>query len=845
MARPRRSTTTPSIGSSRSPTSRQYGVVDASRTAVKFAIPDLDLPGVTWLDGSFYELHDEWYWFRLLNGQTVPGLGTEPVPPGSGPTFATIDEVYAWASARPGRLPLDLRFTAEGERLYSDRYYDLALRDPDKTYGLGTLVRFETDAGDRWVIEMEFSEAATPDSVTKFIDRVAESLPPDIGDELGWVVRSPGQEDVARAMVEEQHPYRDRIVRYSDLVEQGEVDVYNPGLAAGRLRLVEDADDLNSASATDILVMKDVPDWLPPASGMLTSAPQTPLAHVNLLARNRGIPNVSVAGLLDDPAISIAARSRAYAVISAGRDDDLRITLITSEQFEAWNDSRSPQAIVVPPVDVAAMPTVLSLDELAAEIRSEADVEALRPSIGGKSAGFLALIAADGVSTPDHPLAITVAPYVRHLANIEAELESMLADDDFRTDARARFLLLEGPGAYAETYTNDRDAAFASSFADRHQTGPIRTILEADGFIDLFRSLDISDADLDTITDQLRSTFGELAVTQGLRFRSSSSVEDIEGFTGAGLYDSNTGFLDPELQPDEGDHDNTVERTIKKTWASYWSFEAFEERRLENVDHRSGGMGVLVHPRFDDDLENNNGVATLTLLPDGHADRTHVVINVQEGDVSVANPEVESGVLPEQILVRVSSQGGLIQIERQAPSTLVDEGDVVLDDGAVVELLSQLSSVARLWRERVNADLPVEQQVQIVTLDFEFKTMAAGWPALADGSVRPARLVVKQARSLDPGLRGIPAAVLAMPIPRDVLARAILVDEITCDGATGIEVVTGTTMTADVGSLPGWFRFSDTPDALDGDDCVRVTLLSSAERRLLDLLESGEGLEIG
>ncbi len=186
--------------------------------------------------------------------------------------------------------------------------------------------------------------------------------------------------------------------------------------------------------------------------------------------------------------------------------------------------------------------------------------------------------------------------------------------------------------------------------------------------------------------------------------------------------------------------------------------------------------------------------------------------------------------LPEQILVRVSSQGGLIQIERQAPSTLVDEGDVVLDDDAVVELLSQLSSVARLWRERVNADLPVEQQVQIVTLDFEFKTMAAGWPALADGSVRPARLVVKQARSLDPGLRGIPAAVLAMPIPRDVLARAILVDEITCDGATGIEVVTGTTMTADVGSLPGWFRFSDTPDALDGDDCERVTLLSSAER---------------
>ncbi len=823
-----------------------FGVVDASRIAVKFAIPDLDAPGVVWLDGSFYELHDEWYWFRLLNGRSVPGLDTDPVPPGSGPTFSTINEVYAWASARPSDLPLDLRFAADGERLYSDRYYDLALRDRDKTYGLGTLVRFETATGDRWVIEMEFSEAATPDSVTKFIDRVAESLPSDIGDDLGWVVRSPGQEDVARTMVEQNHPYRDRIVRYADLVEQGEVEVYNPGLAAGRLRLIEDADDLNLATSTDILVMERVPDWLPPASGMLTSAPQTPLAHVNLLARNRGIPNVSVAGLLDDPAIAIAARSRAYAVIGAGPDNELRVTLITREQFETWNDLRSPEAIVVPAVDVASMPTVMSLVELAVGIRSEADVEALRPSIGGKSAGFLALIAADGVTTPDSPLAITVAPYVRHLEQVGAELEAMLADDDFRTDARARFLLLEGPGAYAETYTSDRDAAFAVSFDDRQPTGPIRTILDADGFVDLFRSVDMIEADLDTITEALRSNFGELGETQGLRFRSSSSVEDIEGFTGAGLYDSNTGFLKPELQTDEGDHKKTVERTIKKTWASYWGFEAFEERRLENVDHRSGGMGVLVHPRFDDEQEMNNGVATLTLLPEGHDDRLHVLINVQLGDVSVANPAVDTDVLPEQILARVSSQGGLVQIERKASSTLVDDGEVVLDDEAVSELLSQLSAVGRLWRDRVNADLPVEQQVQIVTLDFEFKTMAAGWPALVDGSVRPARLVVKQARSLDPGMRAIPAAVLALPIPRDVLARAILVEEITCDGgATGIEVVTGTTMTSDVGSRPGWLRISETPDALDGDDCERVALVRTPERILLEFLESGDGLEIG
>ena len=84
-----------------------FGVADASRTAVKFAIPDLGSPGVIWLDGAFYELHDEWYWFRLLNGHAVQGLDTEPIPVDSFPKFSTIDEVYAWVPVQmpsPGNI---------------------------------------------------------------------------------------------------------------------------------------------------------------------------------------------------------------------------------------------------------------------------------------------------------------------------------------------------------------------------------------------------------------------------------------------------------------------------------------------------------------------------------------------------------------------------------------------------------------------------------------------------------------------------------------------------------------------------------------------------------------------
>lgn len=825
----------------------QLGRVEGTQTVLKFAIPDLGTPGVVWMDASFYELHDEWYWFHLLNGLPLPGLPTEPISASSG--FESIDEVYEWAEDNRDALPLDLRFSSEG-RLHSNEFYELALRDVDKTYGLGSLIRYRTDSGDRWVVQLEFAEPTTPESIGQFLDRLTETLPTEIAANLRWVPRSPGQGDTATQMELDGDPNADRIVHYRDLAPLGEVVVYNPGVTAGRLRLIEDPEDLNLAQANDILVMEHVPDWLPPATAILTGAPQTPLAHVNLLARNRGIPNLSITGLLESTVVTSAAKRRSYAVVTASASGDFDMALITKAQFDAWNELRDPSQIAVPLVE-ESVATSLSLDDLANSVHSEADVAALRPLIGGKSAGFLALIAAEGVTMPESPLAITVAPYFRHLALVEAELDAVLNNPQFQSEARIRFLLLEGREDYDEVYGTENDAELASDFLSQHADGPVRTVLDADGLMNLFRDAEIEPGDLAEITDAITSNFSSLSELQGLRFRSSSSVEDLEGFTGAGLYDSNTGFLLPELQENQKDHKKTVERTIKKTWASYWSFEAFEERRLENVNHRSGGMAVLVHPRFDDALEDNNGVATLVLLPDANADRAVVTINVQAGDVSVTNPEAGTDVLPEQIIVRIDN-GGALTVERVAPSTLVTSDDVVMDDESVAELVAQLESVAVLWRDRVNGDLEETQQVDVVTLDFEFKHMAAGWPALADGAVLPARLVVKQARSLDPGLRGMSPDVLALPVPRDVLARATLVQRVTCE-VDGIDETSYHLTVSDSASATGagdsiwpdeYFRFPNAAEPASEDSCDRTTLLSSPEQMLVELLASGEGLAL-
>ena len=283
---------------------------------------------------------------------------------------------------------------------------------------------------------------------------------------------------------------------------------------------------------------------------------------------------------------------------------------------------------------------------------------------------------------------------------------------------------------------------------------------------------------------------------------------------------------------------------LKKTWASYWGFEAFEERRREGVDHRSGGMAVLVHARFDDPLELANGVFTLTVLPHVAADTYIMTIKVQDGDVSVTNPDL--GALPEEIAVRVDAAGG-IEITRLARSNLVGPSARVLSDAQVTELFQQGREVTLRWRRRVNASLPAAQEIETLTLDFEFKGMAAGWLALKPGiGTNPERLIIKQGLTLEPSLRNIPGSVQALAIPRDILARARLVTRVTCLGdATTIQVLTDPLFVPDVGFGTEPFFIGDAAHTVESDDaCVREIIYGTPDHYLIEMLEAGTLLNL-
>ena len=783
-----------------------YAGSEQSPAQVKFIVPDVRgaVGVVHYEEPGFYDLHDEWAWFRLLNGHDVPGLGL--VPRNLGRTFATVAEIIAWAKKQPPTsLPAGLQWTKDG-RLYLKRFYDRAF-GPLRTFGLGSVLHYPPNPArvlpdEVWAFELEYTDFGpggedtttlkgfliaalkrleAPPMVEAFFRRLEATLPPEVAPKLVWLTRSTWQHEIVAVMKADGSPYADRVVTYADLVVPGETEVYNPGVTAGRVRVVQPGEFAGAAlDENTLVVLAEVPDDLPPVAGIVTSVPQTPLAHIGLLARSRGTPNVYVGGATTDQRFDtwdyygkkVAMRATAEGVDFRELSDD---------EWTEYLKLKITPSLAVPMADLASTPLWVSFDGLGLS-----DMAERVPLIGGKAAGFMAL-AGQGFEVPDGVMALTVKAYAQHLAALPFAPADLLADPKFQGDARVRFLALEGEPAFRDEFAALPEdvtwlEGFLTDLADGTIVSPIlQQVLALGGVQRAIEDQPVAPATLAAIEGQLAAHFAFLAPTEGLRFRSSSTAEDVEGFNGAGLYDSNTGYLHPELQPDPDDREKTIAHALKKTWASYWLAGAFEERRAAGIAHLSGRMGAAVHPVFDDADELANGVITLELVrrPDG--DVTLLTVNVQQGSLSVTNPPPGSDAAPEIDTVRREGEAAAL-LTRVQPSTEGMPGQVLLSDAELYDLHERLSALAQLWLDTRNARYPASKQDSTLTLDLEIKRMAQGWPERADDTLTPQRLVWKQVRTLHDPVRA-PADVQAMPVPRDVLGRTVRVVKHTCQGA--------------------------------------------------------------
>ena len=206
----------------------------------------------------------------------------------------------------------------------------------------------------------------------------------------------------------------------------------------------------------------------------------------------------------------------------------------------------------------------------------------------------------------------------------------------------------------------------------------------------------------------------ECPVGRSLRYRSSTNNEDLPGFSGAGLYDSNT-------QKQKETANEGIDKSMKQVFASLWNFRAFTEREFHRIDHLATAMGVLVHPNYSDELAN--GVAA-SFDPVGGLN-SYYYLNTQLGEDLVTNPEANSE--PEEILLHQSGN----YYEILATSNQVAPGTLLMSDAQMKQLAEHLTVIhekfAGLYGSGSNRPFAIEIEFKITVDNILAIKQARPW----------------------------------------------------------------------------------------------------------------------
>lgn len=358
------------------------------------------------------------------------------------------------------------------------------------------------------------------------------------------------------------------------------IQILNEMPAWGRLLKIKNEKDLLNATMNDIVVMDFIPQKLPPVAGIITIVPQTPLSHVNLLAKNRGTLNVYAIHFTE---MQLYKYWDKWVHISFSPTKKILFEEINEADARLENEKRKPKPLSIPTPNTDS-PYLISLNGQYAKTYGSAEY------MGAKAANYAFL------------LSFLDKKYIRPAYALSFALYESVILNSTNVNSLMLNLLRQKDSLSAE--------------AIQAKLKEIRKTIKA-GHIDeklLFQ-----------LTINLYKTYPNTKI----RLRSSTNCEDLPNFNGAGLYLSE-GFNTNEA-------DSVLVKKILKVYASLWTWEAFQEREYYGIDHSKAAMAILIHEAFPD--EAANGVILTQPQLDG---RISILINVQSGDNPIVSPENEA-----------------------------------------------------------------------------------------------------------------------------------------------------------------------------------------------------------
>lgn len=721
---------------------------DAQVKFVLYNFQEPQLKNIDFLNPANFNFHDDWYLLKTYNGQAVPASSDQPAA--NLGISSPLDLQKYLLTLNP--LPAGL--SNSGGRIISKKFYDKAIGS-SKIYGLGSVIHSIREGREEVEIlafDLAFSDSPSEAELTQIYNLISKSLN---ADNLKWLPRSEAQEKLATELSQKSF-WKGKITDIKKFRVPGEFQLYSGEVAAGKIRYFKKGEYRAALTKADeILILEELPDDLPLVRGVITNVPQSSLSHVSLLSRGRGTLSAYTAdGSLFEVLKSKSLDGKPYVI--GLKSEKMLIQELSTEIYNNYLSLIQPQPYKLPSTQFGTEDYVVKL-EVA---KSWSDEKVIR-TLGGKNFGMTKIMKS-GIKHPMSPFGISIKAYREHFDKKAKDFAQKMILDSRFSDPRVQLLALEGAKEFEAQFPGELQKDPAKTLLSAADTSSLGQLVKEGGLKNVIEKTEIDPKLEEKIKGHILENFQKIPVGQAFRFRSSSDLEDIPGFSAAGLYDSYSGCLDPSLQT-ESEKKKTISRAIKKTWASYWNYRAFRERQEQALDHFSGGMGVMVHPNFPTTAELANGVATIH-WDSQVSDVLSAEISVHFGETSVVRPD-GSLALPQ--IIQANEKDGVVEIKKNSPSS---DGAFILTAEESKDLTLQMKKVLKSWVSEMNLNLSSAQRFTGYALDIEFKVVPEGWLSDFSANGKPI-ILIKQARPMTKFDRKN-LKFSEMPIPRNLLGEA-------------------------------------------------------------------------
>ncbi|OAV45709.1 PEP/pyruvate-binding domain-containing protein [Lewinella sp. 4G2] len=349
-----------------------------------------------------------------------------------------------------------------------------------------------------------------------------------------------------------------------DLPNQGSMRGLNPGYARGKLHVIEGNPEEVEVNPNDIFIFATPPADLKPVGGIATVNEGNMVSHVQLLARNLGIPN---AVLTDEQFAALKkydGQDMFYAVSNRGTVNMRPASEMTDEETELFaTRERSNERITVP------------TDALRLDVNRLLNMREIRSKDSGKLAGPKAAnLGQLKALFPNEVVEGLVIPFgiFRDHMNQRMPGQGGVSYWEF---LNAKFKEAKG------MEDNGIDAATVESFSLRNLATLRDAIMQIQIQPELVRAL----------RDSFRTVLGDDLGRVPVFLRSDTNMEDLADFTGAGL----------NLTVFNAVEEEKIMNGIRKVWASPYTERSFKWRQRLLLNPENVFPSILIIPSVDVD----------------------------------------------------------------------------------------------------------------------------------------------------------------------------------------------------------------------------------------------------